>query len=53
MLNMIATLRRHAAERALYRRTRNEIAALPRAMALDVGIYPEDAEKIARKAVWG
>ena len=35
---------------ALYRKTRDEIARMPLDMALDVGIYPGDAEEIARKA---
>lgn len=53
MKTLIAQLRRAAAERALYRRTRDEIAAMPRSVALDLGIFPEDAEKLARQAVWG
>lgn len=53
MLNLLTNLRRHAAERALYRRTRDEIAAMPRSVAIDVGIFGEDAAKLAHKAVWG
>ncbi len=53
MKTFIATLREAARKQALYVRTRNEIAALPRAVALDLGIYPEDADRIARQAVWG
>jgi uncharacterized protein YjiS (DUF1127 family) len=53
MLNMIAQLRAAAEKRALYRRTRDEIAGMPRRVALDLGIFPEDAEMMARKAVWG
>jgi uncharacterized protein YjiS (DUF1127 family) len=53
MLNMIAQLREAAEKRALYRRTRDEIANMPRRVALDLGIFPEDAELMARKAVWG
>jgi uncharacterized protein YjiS (DUF1127 family) len=53
MKNLFATLRANAAKRAAYRRTRDEIAALPRSVALDLGFYPEDAPEIARKAVWG
>ncbi len=51
--NFMISLREAARKRALYVRTRNEIAAMPRAVAMDLGIYPEDADKIARKAVWG
>ena len=53
MKNLFATYRENAAKRALYRRTRDEIASLPRREALELGIYPEDAARIAREAVWG
>lgn len=53
MKTIIAQMREAAAKRALYRLTRDEIAGMPRRVALDLGIYPEDAERIARKAVWG
>ena len=53
MKNLFASYRESAAKRALYRRTRDEIASLPRRVALDLGIFPEDAASIARKAVWG
>jgi hypothetical protein len=53
MLNMIAQFRAAAEKRALYRRTRDEIAGMPRRVALDLGIFPEDADMMARKAVWG
>lgn len=53
MKTIIAQLRDAAAKRALYRRTRDEIAGMPRRVALDLGIFPEDAERIARQAVWG
>jgi hypothetical protein len=53
MKNLIASLRKEAANRAAYRRTRDEIANLPRSVAIDLGIFPEDADRIAREAVWG
>ena len=53
MKNFIANYRAAAAKRALFRRTRDEIASLSRRDALDLGLFPEDAEKIARRAVWG
>jgi uncharacterized protein YjiS (DUF1127 family) len=53
MNSLFATYRANAAKRALYRRTRDEIAQMPRSLALDLGIFPEDAEQIAYKAVWG
>ncbi|WP_199743750.1 hypothetical protein [Pseudorhodobacter sp. E13] len=33
--------------------TRNEIARLPLDIALDLGIYRGDADKIARQSVYG
>jgi hypothetical protein len=53
MKQMIATFRARAAQRAQYRQLRDEIAALPRAEALDLGFYPEDAGRMAAKSVWG
>ena len=53
MKNLFATLKANAAKRALYRQTRDEIARMPRAEALELGIFPEDAARIARAAVWG
>lgn len=53
MKNLFAAYKDHAAKRALYRRTRDEIARLSSAEAIDLGIFPGDAERIAREAVWG
>lgn len=53
MKNLFTTYRENAAKRALFRRTRDEIAGMPRREALELGIYPEDATRIAREAVWG
>lgn len=53
MTHLIERLKRRANEYALYRRTRDEIARMPLDVALDLDIYPGDAERIARKAVWG
>ena len=36
-----------------YWHTVNELRHLPRDIALDLDIYPGDAEKLARRAVWG
>lgn len=52
-MKLIETLKAAAANRALYKRTRDEIARLPRNVALDLGIYPEDADRIAWAAVYG
>jgi uncharacterized protein YjiS (DUF1127 family) len=53
MKSLFAKYRVELARQIAYRRTRDEIANLPRAVALDVGIFPEDAAQIARAAVWG
>ena len=53
MLNLITTLRGKAHDYAMYRRTRDEIAKLSPSVAHDLGFSPEDANRIARRAVWG
>lgn len=53
MKTLIARLREAAAKQADYARIRDEIASLSRAEALDLGICPGDADRIARTAVWG
>lgn len=40
-------------KRALYHRTVRELRRLPLDTALDLDIYPGDAEKIASRAVYG
>lgn len=52
MLTMIEKLKGAAAKRALYVRTRNQIARLPRDLALDAGLDPDDAARIAHDAVY-
>lgn len=53
MKHLIARYRAEATNFALYRKTRDEIAMLPRSVAIDLGLFPEDADRIAREAVWG
>lgn len=53
MKHLIERYRAEAVKFALYRTTRDEIAQLPRSVAIDLGIFPEDAHRIARQAVWG
>jgi uncharacterized protein YjiS (DUF1127 family) len=53
MNSVFEMLKTAAVNYALYRQTRNEIANLPADIALDLGIYPGDAERIAREAVYG
>ena len=53
MRNIIAKLRSHLNQQARYRQIRDEIAHMPLDVALDLDIYRGDADRIARKAVWG
>jgi len=53
MKNLIAALADRAAKQAKYRHLRNELAGLSQREALDLGIYREDAARIAAQAVWG
>ncbi len=52
-MSVIEKIRDARRKRAAYVRTRNEIARMPMAIAWDLNIYPGDAEKIAREAVYG
>ncbi|MDG4649690.1 hypothetical protein P6F26_14695 [Roseibacterium sp. SDUM158017] len=54
MTSIITYLRSTAQKRALYNRTVAEIQGMNRDIAIeDLGIYPGDAERIAREAVYG
>lgn len=53
MMTVIERLKTAAALRARYRQTRDEIARMPLDVALDLNIYPGDAERIAHDAVYG
>jgi hypothetical protein len=53
MMTMIAQLKDAMAKRAMYVKTRDEIAQMPLDVALDLDIYPGDAERIAYQAVYG
>jgi len=50
---IITRIRALAARRARYNRTVSELRALPLDVALDLDIYPGDAEKLAHEAVYG
>lgn len=49
----LQTIRNRAARRAEYNRTVAEIRNMPLDVALDLDINRDDAERIARKAVYG
>lgn len=53
MITAFDMLKTAARNYAMYRQTRDEIANLPLDIALDLDIYPGDAERIAREAVYG
>jgi hypothetical protein len=53
MMTVIDMLKEAAVNYARYRQTRDEIANLPLDVALDLDIYPGDAERIAYEAVYG
>jgi hypothetical protein len=53
MTTILNRLRARLHEQARYRAIRDEIARMPLDVALDLDIYPGDAERIAHKAVWG
>ena len=52
MKKLISNLKTALHNHARYISTRNEIARLPLDVALDLGLFRGDADKIARKAVW-
>jgi hypothetical protein len=53
MLTMFETWKEAARKRQAYRRTRDEIANMPLNVALDLNIYPGDADRLAKIAVYG
>lgn len=52
-MNIITQFKDAVAKRALYIRTRDEIARMPLDVALDLDIFRGDAERIAHDAVYG
>ena len=53
MNSIFGDLRAAARKRAAYNRTVKEISALSNETAWDIGIYPGDAHRLAREAVYG
>ena len=53
MNRMMTDLRAAAAKRRRFIETRNQIRRMPLDVALDLDIFREDADKIARAAVYG
>ena len=53
MTVLLSTFRERLEKRAQYRRTVRELRAMPLDVALDLDLYPGDAERIAAGAVYG
>ena len=53
MTAIMTRLRTAAEKRAAYNRTVAEISGMPLDVALDLDIYPGDADRLARHAVYG
>lgn len=53
MTSITTTIKNRIAKRRAYRQTRDEIRHMPLDVALDLGIYREDADRIAARAVYG
>ncbi len=52
-MTLIARIQNDVANYVKYRRTAAAIRSLPLDLALDLDLYSGDAEKIARRAVYG
>ncbi|MFN3823661.1 MAG: hypothetical protein ACK4GW_10265 [Pseudorhodobacter sp.] len=53
MLKLVETVKSALRDHARYIETRREIERMPPDVALDLGLFRDDAHCIARKAVWG
>jgi uncharacterized protein YjiS (DUF1127 family) len=52
-MSLITSLRDAARKRAAYRRTLFELQGISASLAEDIGIFPGDARRLAREAVYG
>jgi len=53
MAHLMSSMRDRLEKRAAYHRTVRELRSMPLDVALDLGIYRGDAEKIAHEAIYG
>ncbi len=53
VMTLVAQLRAAARKRADYRRTLHELRGIPAHLSEDLGIFPGDAEVLARRAIYG
>ncbi|MEP2781035.1 MAG: hypothetical protein ABJP33_01185 [Pseudoruegeria sp.] len=51
-MNLFSNVRKAAQKRAAYKRTVIEIQSMPKDVAIDLGIFREDAHLIANNAVY-
>ena len=52
-MSLITFLREAARKRAVFRHTLFALQGVPASLAEDLGIFPGDARKLAREAVYG
>ena len=52
-MTVINTVRTAIAKRVAYARLKNELASMPQETAIDLGMFREDAGKVAAKAIYG
>ena len=52
-MSLLSQLRTAAQKRAAYRRTLHQLRGVPAHLAEDLNIYPGDAKRLAREAVYG
>jgi hypothetical protein len=53
MMLILTKMRQTMQKRAAYLRLKHEIATMPQDVAIDLGMFREDAAKIATKAIYG
>ncbi|MEL6682767.1 MAG: hypothetical protein AAFQ09_08985 [Pseudomonadota bacterium] len=52
-MSVLTTVRTAIEKRAAYNRLRHELASMPVETAIDLGMFREDADKIATKVIYG
>ena len=52
-MKVLTKVRSAMQKHAAYRRLKHEIASMPQDVAIDLGMFREDAAKIASKAIYG
>ncbi|MEO1640369.1 MAG: hypothetical protein AAFU41_14105 [Pseudomonadota bacterium] len=52
-MTVVNTVRTAIAKRVAYSRLKHELATMPLETAIDLGMFREDAGKVATKAIYG